>query len=177
MLNGRFTYDGLGKQLHIRNMGIVNNKPSAKDLLILYNEGVLNNIDYSKWTCKKRLMNSDFIPLGVPEGATQAGQVVAGSSSLSGMDVLVNSWKGAIHQGNGYYQSTFTEFGCLPMTNLLYTPQTHWTSISYYNILLGIMNPMDFIPPFFCQKAKLESHETNFIDALKSVTREIVSEA
>ncbi|XP_076147254.1 ependymin-like [Alosa pseudoharengus] len=155
---------------------------------IVNNTGVLNNIDYSKWTCKKHLMNSDFIPLGVPEGATHLGQVVAGSSSLSGMDVLVNSWKGAIHQGNStsinYYQSTFTEFGYLLMTNLLYTPQTHWTSIStlLYGlqlkcILLGIMNPMDFLPPFFCQKAKLESHETNFIDALKSVTREIVSEA
>ncbi|XP_062377761.1 ependymin-like [Sardina pilchardus] len=178
--NGRFTYDALGKQLRIRNMGMVNDKPSAKDLLMIYNEGVLYDIDHSKWSCKKYRMNSDFVPMGVPKGALHINQVVVGSSSMSGMGVLVNNWQGLTLGTNGtinYYQAVTSEFGCLPISTLVYNPSSDWTSISYYNIMLGIFNPMDFIPPSFCKQAQLESDETNFLDAMKSVAREIVSEA
>uniref|UniRef100_A0A4W5NS05 Uncharacterized protein n=1 Tax=Hucho hucho TaxID=62062 RepID=A0A4W5NS05_9TELE len=46
--------------------------------------------------------------------------------------------------------STFSEFGCLPLTSMVHKAGG-CTVVSLYNILLGIQDPMDFVPPFFCK--------------------------
>lgn len=46
--------------------------------------------------------------------------------------------------------------------------------------MIGVMNPMDFMTPGFCKKAMLDSaeeSETNFLDGLQSVAREIMAES
>lgn len=97
------------------------------------------------------------------------------------------------------YMLTFTEFTCLPVSAMVFTPQTGWitfrssisshtrhrsyfifhhhslTSLwclwsrSFYNHLLGVQNPQDLVPPFFCPTAAPEEHlpRTSFLKAIR----------
>uniref|UniRef100_A0A4W6DBF9 Ependymin n=1 Tax=Lates calcarifer TaxID=8187 RepID=A0A4W6DBF9_LATCA len=87
------------------------------------------------------------------------GQVFLGSSSSWGMGVLSNTWYGSL-PNNGMYSTVFTEIGCIPMTYTSFTPESGWTTISTFNWVVGNSNPMEYIPPFFCAKSKLEETET-----------------
>uniref|UniRef100_A0A674PE03 Uncharacterized protein n=1 Tax=Takifugu rubripes TaxID=31033 RepID=A0A674PE03_TAKRU len=59
--------------------------------------------------------------------------------------------------------------GCIPMTFFSYMPTSGWSMISTFNWVLGNTNPMDFAPPSFCAKSKLEVTETpdNMFTALQ----------
>ncbi|XP_077426381.1 ependymin-like [Vanacampus margaritifer] len=159
MSTGTITYDAFGQKIRVRNYGMAGNQTFAVDQLMLFNKKVYYEIDWSKLSCKKRRLSADFIPMQVPDDANLMGQVILGSSSSWGMGVLVNTWYGDL-PGNGTFMSVFTEIGCIPMTFTSYTPTSGWTIVSTFNWVLGITNPMDLYPPFFCTKAQLEDSET-----------------
>ncbi|XP_019732191.1 ependymin-like [Hippocampus comes] len=172
MSTGTITYDAFGQKIRVRNFGMVGNETLTVDQLMLFQKKVYYEIDWSKLSCKKRRLNTDFVPMQVPDDANLMGQIVLGSSSSWGMGVLVNTWYGDL-PGNGSYTSVFTEIGCIPMTFTGYTPTSGWTIISTFNWVLGITNPMDLVPPFFCAKAQLEDSETpdTMFTALESLAR------
>lgn len=61
---------------------------------------VYYEIDWSKMSCKKKPLDTAFIPMQVPFDAQMTGQVFLGSSSSWGMGVLVNNWYGELpHNG------------------------------------------------------------------------------
>lgn len=51
-------------------------------------------IDWSKLSCKKKRLDTSFVPMHVPKDAKLMGQIILGSSSSWGMGVLVNNWYG-----------------------------------------------------------------------------------
>lgn len=53
-------------------------------------------INWKTISCKKKQLDSSFIPIHVPEDARLMGQVIMGSSSSWGMGVLVNTWYGTL---------------------------------------------------------------------------------
>ncbi|XP_057698957.1 ependymin-like [Corythoichthys intestinalis] len=169
---GKMTYDAFGQKIRVRNFGTVGNETFAMDQLMLFDKKVYYEIDWSKLSCTKRRLNADFIPMQVPDDAELMSQVVLGSSSSWGMGVLVNTWYGSL-PGNGTYTSVFTEIGCIPITITGYTPATGWTIVSTFNWVLGITDPMDLVPPFFCAKAQLEDPETadTMFSALESLAK------
>lgn len=57
---------------------------------------VYYEINWSKFSCKKKALDTKFNPMQVPSDAQLMGQVFAGSSSSWGMGVLVNSWQGQL---------------------------------------------------------------------------------
>lgn len=57
---------------------------------------VYYEIDWSKMSCKKKPLDTTFIPMQVPFDAQMTGQVFLGSSSSWGMGVLVNNWYGEL---------------------------------------------------------------------------------
>ncbi|XP_049576154.1 ependymin-like [Syngnathus scovelli] len=172
MSSGTITYDAFGQKIRVRNFGMAGNTTFAVDQLMLFQKKLYYEIDWSKLSCKKRRLSTDFIPMQVPDDANWMGQAILGSSSSWGMGVLVNNWYGDL-PGNGTYMSVFTETGCIPLTFTSYTPSNGWTLVSTYNWVLGISNPMDLYPPFFCAKAQLEDSETphNMFTALESLAR------
>ncbi|XP_054634976.1 ependymin-like [Dunckerocampus dactyliophorus] len=172
MSSGAVSYDAFGQKIRFRNYGLVGNETFAIDQLMLFNKKVYYEIDWQQFTCKKKRLNTDFIPMQVPNNAELMGQVIAGSSSSWGMGVLVNSWQGNL-PNNGHYMSVFTEIGCIPMTFAGYTPSSGWTLVSTFNWVLGLTNPMDFFPPVICAKSQLEESETpdTMFTALESLAR------
>lgn len=173
---GKISYDALGQRIRVRSFGLGANQTSM-DQLMLFNKKVYYEINWSKYSCKKKALDTTFPPMQVPHDAKLMGQVFMGSSSSWGMGVLVNNWYGQL-PGNGMYSAVFSEIGCIPMTISQYTPATGWATISTFNWILGNTDPMDYIPPFFCGKSKLEETETpdTFFTAVQSLIKQTKEE-
>uniref|UniRef100_A0A3B4U5Y0 C-type lectin domain-containing protein n=1 Tax=Seriola dumerili TaxID=41447 RepID=A0A3B4U5Y0_SERDU len=116
-----------------------------------------------KLSCKKKALDTSFIPMHVPSDAKLMGQVFLGSSSSFGMGVLVNTWYGDLPH-NGKWEHCKVNF-CL--------------YFSTFNWVVRKSNPIDYIPPFFCAKSKLEETETpdTVFTALKSLAVKTKKEA
>merc|ERR1712212_270074 len=158
MAQGLISYDALGKRIRVRSQGMVGNETFAVDQLMLFNQKVYYEIDWSKFSCKKKQLDATFNPMQVPEDASLTGQVVMGSSSGFGMGVLVNTWTGTLPQ-NGGYMAVYTDVGCIPTSIMSFSPESGWNTISTVNWVLGNTNPMDFHPSGICHKAQLEEAE------------------
>nr|XP_046264202.1 ependymin-like [Scatophagus argus] len=170
MYTGTISYDAFGQRMRVRNYGVVGNQTFAMDQLMLFGQKVYYEINWSKLSCKKKALDTSFIPMHVPSDAKLMGQVFMGSSSSWGMGVLVNTWYGDLPH-NGKYMTVFSEIGCIPMTFTAYSPESGWTTVSTFNWVLGNTNPMDYFPPFFCSKSQLEETEKphNMFTALESL--------
>uniref|UniRef100_A0A674N047 Ependymin n=1 Tax=Takifugu rubripes TaxID=31033 RepID=A0A674N047_TAKRU len=157
--SGQISYDAFGQKIRVRSTGLASSETFYVDQLMLFRQKVYYEIDWLKSSCKKKPLDTAFIPMQVPFDAHATMQMFLGSSASWGMGVLVNSWSGVL-PNNGYYTGVFTEIGCIPMTFFSYMPTSGWSMISTFNWVLGNTNPMDFAPPSFCAKSKLEVTET-----------------
>nr|WAJ59520.1 epdl2 protein [Gymnarchus niloticus] len=151
----RFSYDALARRIRIRAAVTVGNQTIFEDLLLLYQEGVMYEISYRNETCKKIALKTPFQPIEIPSNAHLMGEVILGSSSAPGMGLLVNVWDGTVPELKANYQLAFTEFGCLPVSYVYHTKETGMEFASFYDFVLGIEDPNEFIPPPFCNKAEL----------------------
>ncbi|XP_060923450.1 ependymin-like [Limanda limanda] len=159
MSTGTISFDAYGQRMRFRNYGMEGNQTYGVDQLMLFSQKVYYEIDWSKMSCKKMMLDDAFIPMHVPSDAKLMAQVFLGSSSSWGMGVLVNNWYGSL-PNNSKYTAVFTEIGCIPMVYNSYTPGSGWMTISMFNWVLGNTNPQDYVPPFICARAKLEEMET-----------------
>ncbi|XP_076027181.1 ependymin-like [Genypterus blacodes] len=156
---GDMSFDTFGQKLRAKYMATINkNQTMVKDFLMLFKQKIYYEIDWVKWSCKKKRLDGSFVPMAVPEDAQLMGQAYLGSSSSWGMGVLANTWYGS-HSPDAYYMAVFTEVGCIPMTYASCRPHKGWAMVSTFNWVVGNTNPMDYIPPFFCDKARLEETE------------------
>ncbi|XP_048850949.1 ependymin [Brienomyrus brachyistius] len=156
----RFSYDALGRQIRVRAVTVDHNQTSFVDVLLLFREGVSYEISYQNQTCKKAPLKTPFPPIEIPHDAQLQGEVVLGSSSAPGMGVLVNDWVGAVPEQKAKYQLIFTEFGCLPITSINHIEDVGLILTSFYDLVIGIEDPDEFIPPPFCDKAELQQTES-----------------
>ncbi|XP_029024933.1 ependymin [Betta splendens] len=154
---GKYIYDALGERIRFRECGSHDNKTFHLDVLLLYRQKVMYNINYKNHTCTKMPLNAHFHPLAVPRKASLLGQVVLGTSSRRGQGLLVNTWVGKIQTKNrtAKYMSTVTEFGCIPVTTLFHADKG-WVVTSFFDNVIGISNPNLLNPPHFCKDAQLE---------------------
>ncbi|XP_044039042.1 ependymin-like [Siniperca chuatsi] len=161
MTFAKYSYDALGKRIRLTEFGSYNNKTFHLDVLLLYREGVMYKINYRNHTCCKKPLNVDFHPLAIPQNASLLGQVVLGSSSGPGQGVLVNTWVGEMQlkKGTAKYMSTVTEFGCVPVSTLFHTDRHGWVVTSFFNNVMGLVDPQRLIPPPFCEGAQLEEED------------------
>ncbi|XP_045920115.1 ependymin-2-like [Micropterus dolomieu] len=151
-----YLYDALGQRTRLSEMGTYENKTFTFDILLLFKEGTMYEINEHDRTCKKRPLKADFQPLEVPKNASLLAQVVLGSSSGPGQGLLVNSWMGDLPNNAGKFVTTVTEFGCIPVSTVYHTDQFGWAVISFFNNIIGISDPSLLSPPDFCPSAEME---------------------
>ncbi|XP_008325599.1 ependymin-like isoform X2 [Cynoglossus semilaevis] len=149
----QFIYDALGQKIRMKDLGTYDNQSFTHDVLLLFREGVMYEINDLNRTCKKLPLKADFHPLAIPKDAVLLGQVVIGSSSGPGQGLLVNTWTGDI---GGTYMMTVTEFGCIPVTTVQHTNKFGWIMTSFFNNIIGITDPSKLNPPDFCPDAMTE---------------------
>ncbi|XP_048021350.1 ependymin-like [Megalobrama amblycephala] len=164
-----YSYDAHAQQIRVRNYMTIFNETILMDLLMHFKQGVMYEIDYSRLRCEKKALETSFHPTRVPADAAFMGQVILGTTSVAGLGLLTNSWVGEIPEIQAQYMLTFAEFTCLPISASVFTPQTGWITMSFYNHLLGVQNPQDFVPPFFCPASASDEHlpKTNFLKAVR----------
>ncbi|KAK2862683.1 hypothetical protein Q5P01_002216 [Channa striata] len=157
----KFNYDALRQRIRLSEFGSYKNKTFQFDVLLLYKEGVMYEIDKRNQACTKKPLSGDFHPLAIPTNASLLGQVVLGSSSGPGQGLLVNTWVGELQMKKemAKYVSTVTEFGCVPVTTLFHTNTLGWVVTNFFNNVLGITDPELLIPPPFCKDAQLEEED------------------
>ncbi|XP_036967500.1 ependymin-2-like isoform X1 [Acanthopagrus latus] len=158
MAFAKYSYDALGKRIRLREVGSFKKKTFHTDVLLLYKLGVMYKINNRNRTCCKKRLGAHFHPLEIPRNASLLGQVVLGSSSGPGQGLLVNTWAGELRmkKGSAKYMATVTEFGCIPVSTLFHTDKSGWVVTSFFNNVIGLVDPHHFIPPKFCKDAKLE---------------------
>lgn len=151
----KYLYDAMGHRIRLFEIGKYNNQSFTIDVLLLYREGVMYEINDKAKTCQKKPLKVDFQPLKIPDEASFIGQFVIGSSSGPGEGLLVNSWQGDI-PNEGKYFATVTEFGCIPVSVVYQTKQFGWAVTSYLDNLIGIIDPNLLNPPSFCPALEAE---------------------
>uniref|UniRef100_A0A8C6WZQ6 Ependymin-like 1 n=1 Tax=Neogobius melanostomus TaxID=47308 RepID=A0A8C6WZQ6_9GOBI len=151
-----YEYDAIEERIRIYEVGTFQNQSFTYDVLLLFREGVMYEIDDQSFKCVKRAITGDFQPIEVPASATLLGSAVIGSSSGHGEGLLVNTWTGQAPDG-GKYILTMTDFGCIPVSNVLQTEPFNWMIFSYINTVIGIADPDTLNPPPFCPGREVPS--------------------
>ncbi|KAI4895305.1 hypothetical protein NFI96_011142 [Prochilodus magdalenae] len=170
MSTGIFTYDGWGQQFRFRNFETVDNISYFTDLLMDFKQNIVYEINNANQTCKKKTLVTSFNPIQVPPDSVFAGQAIMGTTSIPEGGVLVNNWVGEVPEIQVKYMFIFSEYTCLPVTVMIHTPEFNWSAISFFNQVLTVVDPSDFIPPAFCENAvPEETDKTDFVRALASV--------
>ncbi|KAM6909502.1 ependymin-like [Xenentodon cancila] len=157
----KYSYDALGKRIRFSDFGGYGNKTFHLDVILLYKQGVMFKINNRDRVCVKKRLTADFLALEIPSDASLVGQVVVGSSSVPGEGILVNMWTGELHtkKERAKYMSSVTESGCIPVNILFSTDRDGWVAVSFFNNVIGIVDPQEFNPPSFCKTAQLEEDE------------------
>ncbi|XP_051284433.1 ependymin-2 isoform X1 [Dicentrarchus labrax] len=153
----QYLYDALEQRVRLIEIGNYENKTFTYDVLMLFRQGTMYEINEHNRTCKKKPLKSDFYPLAIPKDASLVGQAVVGSSSGPGQGLLVNTWTGDLPNKGGKYTSTVTEFGCIPINTMYHTEQFGWMVISFFNNIIGMSDPSKLNPPSFCPDAEMKA--------------------
>ncbi|KAK7930117.1 hypothetical protein WMY93_006512 [Mugilogobius chulae] len=175
---GKISYDNFGQKARIQQAGSSNGTNFNMEVLMLFSKKVYYEINWTKFYCKKKALDVSFVPMQVPSDAKLSGQAILGSSSSWGMGVLVNTWYGSL-PGNGTYSTVFTEVGCIPLTYSAYSPTTGFNTLSTFNWVIGNVDPMAYIPPFFCPQIRADETEapSNFFQIIKDFAQNVKDEA
>ncbi|XP_066518221.1 ependymin-like [Hoplias malabaricus] len=159
---GKYFYDANGQRVRFESAGQYKNDSFKSDVLLLYKEHVMYEINSENETCVKKELKATFHPIEIPEKATHLGQVTLGSLSEPGEGLLVNTWTGEIPKTQGKYFLTFTDSGCLPVSTNYHTQKTGWITTSIFNNIVGIKDPRPLTPPSFCTNATMEMANADF---------------
>ncbi|KAK2862680.1 hypothetical protein Q5P01_002213 [Channa striata] len=135
--------------------GFHKNEPFTTDFLVDYKEHILYYIDDSKRECKKKALNGDFQPLGIPQTAFPVGQTLIGSSA-PGEGLLVNIWTGNLPKKAGRFLSTVTEQGCVPVSTMYFIEHLGTVAVNFFNNVVEISDPSQLNAPDFCQQAEMD---------------------
>ncbi|XP_060711542.1 mammalian ependymin-related protein 1-like [Hemiscyllium ocellatum] len=147
----KFAFDGTHKRISTKSVLLMEKgvKISVYNFL-LYKQNIMYQFYPQNKTCVKLPLRVPFLPIAIPRNATFVSQIYIGGSSAPREGVLANVWRGEIDTVQ--YVATFTDVGCLPVSEVVYTKETGWVTELFYDLTLGISDPDVFIPPPNCLK-------------------------
>ncbi|CAN9501723.1 unnamed protein product [Ophioblennius macclurei] len=152
---GTFTYDSMGKKLRFRsNESHVTNTSINLDVLVLFEEGVLYEIDSKNQSCEKKTLQCNMNPIDAPDDAKFLATMNVGNPSIEGEGLKINVWTGGIPGTRGYYSTSVT-MGCLPMSTFYFMEPTSLL-FSALEIDNEIKDPDLLVVPSICQGQPLE---------------------
>ncbi|XP_041635385.1 ependymin-like [Cheilinus undulatus] len=151
----RYLYDAIGERIRLFEIGSYDNQTFSYDVLLLFREHVMYQIDDKDRTCQKLHLKDDFVPLAIPGDATFVNQVVLGDSSRPGEGLLMNTWMGNMPDQGGRFLASVTDFGCIPISIEYQDKPSGWLQTTYFDNVIGITDPELLIPPSFCEDAEM----------------------
>jgi len=120
--------------------------------LEFFNEGVAYRINLRTHECHHEAITWPWREHHVPHSARFVRSFYLGSQAFKDGGLQVNAWvdEGFDHRWEG----SFTDDGCVPVTENVVTNRTGFIHMTYYNFILGISNPDVFLIPHECRRAE-----------------------
>jgi len=118
----------------------------------LFHEKLEYSVNLKTKDCKVGALNREWRRYGVPSNATFEDQFEIGTDAFVMGGVLVNEWSDTFTEGK--WHGTFTDIGCLPVSEYFRTTDHNLIHTSFYDITLGIQDPNIFMPPTGCHSHK-----------------------
>ncbi|KAF4077340.1 hypothetical protein AMELA_G00206930 [Ameiurus melas] len=170
MVYEKFYYDALEERIRVVAVGKEGEHDVFMDRLLLFREKVYFDISYHNKSCIKASLDATFTPIAIPLDARHRAQVVLGSLSSPAQGLLVNNWVGTDAKTKANYSLTFTELGCIPILSMYHFDGVGHFLSSFFDMVIGIEDPMVFVPPDFCFSKNLvewkDGKAVNFFTAI-----------
>lgn len=145
-----FAYDEKLQRIRMFEAGTYHNQSFTNNVLLLYTEGVMYEINSTASTCVKKPLKTDVQPLRVPFGANLLGKYVVGSNSRPEEGLALSTWIGHAPDVGVNYLMTVTNVGCVPISNMYQTREHSWVTLSFMNIDTDAVASNALDPPSFC---------------------------
>jgi len=118
-------------------------------------ESLVYEINLTLKTCSKVAMRRPWRPYAIPVNATFETEYSVGGP---GESFNAQEWSDRIPlRSREYWIGVFTLQNCYPVREVIiadYEQVNSTITTNYYDIVAGITNPDDFIPPEYCSQAK-----------------------
>ncbi|XP_064597915.1 uncharacterized protein LOC135464419 [Liolophura sinensis] len=149
-----FTYDEPNRRIVVFEEDLVV-IPGKKfyEYLILNNENVLYTINIKTRECT-RSTPQPWRSWGIPQNATFEDEYTVGGP---GEEIFVTEWSDRIPlRRREFWIGSFSNKNCYPIRTVVIANAniTDTVTTNYYDIIEGIPNPNDFVPPPECNQAK-----------------------
>ncbi|KAK5848614.1 hypothetical protein PBY51_006212 [Eleginops maclovinus] len=160
----KYKYDSIGQRFWLREVGKLMKKNFSYEVLLLFKEATMYEINRQNRTCTKRPLKGDSNPMVIPKDASLLGQVTLSKSSGPGKGVRINTWTGDLPNKAGKYLSQITEVSCIPVSSLFRTKNFGWMALSFNNNAIKIVKPAQLDPPSYCQDVEVKAGDEEPVD-------------
>jgi hypothetical protein len=121
----------------------------------LFRERRRYRIDLKAKTCAVEHSDMRFRPWHIPHEAHFVGDAYIGTNAFQHSGVLTTHWNHQNTTTKTDWYGVFTDrsVGCVPVMDMFHDPNIGTVHTSFFDVVLGIGEPDQFIPPSICSKA------------------------
>jgi len=121
----------------------------------LFRERRRYRIDLKTKACTVEHSDERFRPWHIPRDAEFVGDAYVGTNAFLHSGVLTTHWNHRNKTENTDWYGVFTDrdVGCVPVMDFFHNPNIGSVHTSFFDVVLGIGDPNQFIPPSHCPKS------------------------
>ncbi|XP_033736122.1 mammalian ependymin-related protein 1-like [Pecten maximus] len=119
------------------------------DVLYLHNVGKEYRFNLKTRQCNVTNLTRPFRPFGVPPEGKFEGSATVGAAGVPNEFMAVNNFYGNFSDGDRFF-GTVTNPDCIPIASGFYSENTGFVHRTFFDLNIGIADPMVFIPPKEC---------------------------
>ncbi|XP_022333443.1 mammalian ependymin-related protein 1-like isoform X1 [Crassostrea virginica] len=144
----RLVYDATNRRERRLEEIEIGTDKSYYDQLILWNENKMYQVDLKTRKCNVTVPYRPFFQRGTFPGEKFDYEGVIGAAGLPNEHVTIQQFS---MNTTGEARTSLVSFpDCIPITNIHITTKYGYEQSNYYDVSVGISDPMAFIPPKEC---------------------------
>eukprot|EP00105_Crassostrea_gigas_P002327 XP_011414821.1 PREDICTED: mammalian ependymin-related protein 1-like [Crassostrea gigas] len=146
MRRARVVYDENAPRVRITEDISIGNQVDFYDVVYLHN--VEYRLNLKTRQCNMTAITRPFRQFGVPQDANFIGKATIGIAGIPGENVVIENYNGQFRDGTKYFGDV-TYPDCIPVSRGVYY-ESGLSLDRFYDIKVGIADPMVFIPHKEC---------------------------
>ncbi|XP_045169094.1 mammalian ependymin-related protein 1-like [Mercenaria mercenaria] len=146
---GKVSYDETNMRVRIIEEREIGSEKDYYDTLYLHNIRREYKFNLKTKQCNVTTLMRPFRPFGVPPFAKFLFEAEIGAAGVPGESLIAQTWDGEF-EDKSRFVSTVTYPDCVPLSSGFYSNETGFVQSDFFDISLGISDPMVFIPPQEC---------------------------
>ncbi|KAK3092386.1 hypothetical protein FSP39_002199 [Pinctada imbricata] len=146
---GKISYDEYAPRFRIIEEEREGSTEEFYDRLYLHNVGKEYSLNLKTRKCNVTSLTRPFRPFGVPPEAKFTGEATIGAAGVPGESVVIENFDGEFSDGDKFFGDV-TYPDCVPVANGVFSKEFGFVMNSFFDINVGIADPMVFVPPPEC---------------------------